>query len=224
MGTHNNRKRLSFTILITLVCTGLMVLSRCNSPSVKKKSKPQKQSVHQQAGDPTNGIRYQAHQADITLHYSTAFSQYRSAVADTQGWSNSSMQKGQLALQLKLPRSFQPKTNFIAAFFTAGWNDDPQVRAHCLEAPQAGWMSKKTTVVINGVKYVMYRYGDAGAGNYYDISQYRAVRRQRCYSFDLMVHYMNIHNYPADRGITAFDSTRVQHVLHAVMQSVKFLN
>jgi hypothetical protein len=218
-----NIRRLSI-ILLLLILAGVLAwiyMFWLGRPSKQKKPMAKKATPDSTAIDSTRFQAFQSEQAYIALRYPPAFKTYREAVKDTSGWSYSSTKKGRLAIQLKLPRSFQPKTNFSEATFTVGWNGHPAARNQCLHSPQSPAI-KTDTVTQNGITYLKSRYWDAGAGNYYYVTRYRTKKYHRCYSLEEMVHSTNIHNYPASRGIAKFDSARVQKMLHAVMRTVRF--
>jgi len=171
--------------------------------------------------DLVNLEMFRDREARVVFRYPRVLQQYRSSVEDTSGWSYASTKRGNLVVQLRLGRSFQPKTNFAGATFSVGWSAEPEVVKSCLKPPM-GMSIKSDTVLHNQTQFVRSRYGDAGAGNFYQTVQYRTLKNNRCYSIEEMVHSMNIHNYPPKRGINEFDSTRVWKILNTAVSTFSF--
>ncbi|HKK44079.1 MAG TPA: MliC family protein [Balneolaceae bacterium] len=171
--------------------------------------------------DLTNLEMFRDEEGYFVLRYPHVLKRYRSSAADTSGWSYASTEKGDLAVQLKLDSSFQPNTNFAEATMSVGWSQHPKALKECLES-LPGMRIKADTVMFNTTRFVRSRYADAGAGNFYQVVQYRTLKENRCYSIEEMVHSMNIHNYPPERGITEFDSTRVWKILNTAVSTFSF--
>lgn len=164
---------------------------------------------------------FEDNDSSFVFRYPRAFQKYRASVADTSGWSYASTEKGKLAVQLKLDSSFQPKTNFSEATLSVGWSEHPKALSKCLESP-VGRIIKSDTLVQNKTQFVRSKYAEAGAGNFYQVIQYRTLKNNRCYSIEEMVHSTNIHNYPPERGITEFDSARVWKILNTARNTFSF--
>ena len=164
---------------------------------------------------------YRSHFDHIIFRYPEIFKLRHHSVDDTSGWSYASIQKGRLAAQLTTTKLYQPKTNLARATFTVGWNNHPKAIHGCLSITHSPSFHVDT-VTHNRITYLRSNYVDAGAGNFYHVVRYRTLRNNRCYSIEEMVHFMNIHNYPANRGISKFDSARVWKALNTVFNTLIF--
>ncbi len=144
-------------------------------------------------------------------------------VGFTQGWMVNATSSGLVLAKAVLGESFQPDTNFSEATFTVGTSPDPSAVASCLtHNPSGGPAVAPTMQTVNGTAYTVLHSSDAGAGNRYDTTSYRTVRDGQCYAVEYTVHYTALENYPAERGITAFDEDAVQSVMESIVQSVRF--
>ena len=137
-------------------------------------------------------------------------------------WMVNATTTGLLLAKATLPSSFEPKTNFGDATFTVGTSPDPAAVSGCLTYAGGNGV-QKSTVTINGVQYAKFVTSDAGAGNLYQTTSYRAVRNNQCYAVEYTIHSTNIQNYPKSSGIAAFDQSKIQSVLESMVQSFKFL-
>ncbi|HET6527521.1 MAG TPA: hypothetical protein VFG39_02100 [Balneolaceae bacterium] len=162
-------------------------------------------------------------QSRLSITYSPHLKLTHKSVADTVGWSYLSQKPGYLAAQFRLSQSFQPKTNFSEATVTLGWSDNPQQTQSCFKLPSR-YIFEADTIQKDGESFRYVRFGEAGAGNFYLITQYRARKWNRCYSIESVVHSTNIHNYPSKSGITEFDSLKVHKVLQSVIEGLTFIS
>lgn len=154
--------------------------------------------------------------------YPSMFSVTSGEIGYTNAWSNNSQQTGLVLAQVVVPGSYQPKTNFSEARFSVGTSADPAAVKNCLTATD-GSVNSKTDVTIGGQKYVKFIESDAGAGNRYDTTSYRALRNDQCYAIEYTIHSTNLGNYSPDQGITQYDQAKVQGILDAMAQSFAFL-
>ena len=138
-------------------------------------------------------------------------------------WMLDATTSGLLLAKATLPGSFEPKTNFADATLTVGTSPDPTAVAECLTYVDGGNGVQKSTVTINGVQYEKFVTNDAGAGNLYMTTSYRTVRNSQCYAIEYTIHSSELGNYPPSAGISAFDESKVQGVMDAMVQSFKFL-
>jgi len=124
-------------------------------------------------------------------------------------------------VEVDIPRTYMPKTNFSEAKFAVLDSNNSVIVSTCLTATNGETLAG--TVNINGVTFTKMTLGDAGAGNFYDVTSYRTVRNNTCYALESVIHSTNIGNYSPDQGITEFDKTQIQGILDTIAQSFKFL-
>lgn len=139
----------------------------------------------------------------------------------TYPWQFNTALPGQLLARIVVPRSVQPQTNLSDSLFMIGTSIDAQALKECLIATNGETPKGDTT--INGVVYKKFELGDAGAGNLYDTTSYRAIRSGQCYAVSYTIHSTNIGNYDPSQGITAFDRTSITKTLESMAQSFKFI-
>jgi hypothetical protein len=123
--------------------------------------------------------------------------------------------------EVDIPRSYMPMTNFAEAKFAVLVSGDATIVANCL-TPTNGEKSLGQTN-INGLTFTKITLSDAGAGNFYDVTNYRVLRNAQCYAVELIIHSTNIGNYSPDQGITQFDENKIQGMLDGIVQTFKFL-
>ena len=139
-----------------------------------------------------------------------------------QQWASGVNAIGNVLATVFIPRDFQPQTNFGEAIVNVGSSSDKVAVLSCtVPQPNAGQVAIGTTS-INGVDFSIISSTDAGAGNLYDVTAYRTVYKNKCYSIETIVHSMNIGNYPTDQGIASYDKDAVQKVLDGVVNSFTF--
>ncbi len=139
----------------------------------------------------------------------------------TSLWQAGGTTTGQLLAVVTIPGSFEPKTNFGDARFTIGASADPAAVASCL-TPLPSEKSTVTAVTIHGIPFTKLTGTDVGAGNYYETTSYRTIYNGECYAVEYTIHSGNIENYSPDQGISAFNKTKVQNILEAMVKSFSF--
>jgi Predicted periplasmic protein len=154
--------------------------------------------------------------------YPSMFTVTGGGVGYTLDWMNGSSQNGLVLARVTIPKSYQPNTNFSDARFTVGTSADPDAVKTCLTEGN-GNPVQATKVTIKGIEYSKMAFNDAGAGNRYETTSYRALKNGQCYVVEYTIHSTNIGNYPTDSGITEFDNAAVQRVLDGMVQSFTFL-
>jgi hypothetical protein len=140
----------------------------------------------------------------------------------SQSWQYNSTSTGNLEATLVIPKSYEPQTNFSDARFTVGDSDAPQALEQCAVAPGNNENMAISRETINGIPFNKITYGDAGAGNFYEVTSYQAIRNGRCYAVEYVIHSTNIGNYPPEAGISQFDKAKVQDILEGIVHSFKF--
>lgn len=141
----------------------------------------------------------------------------------TSQWRANTASLGLLDVTVTMPRESQPDTNFSDARFTVGSSDEPAEVAACLTDTSGASIAEAVTREIGATTFVVIRTGDAGAGNFYDTTSYRAIREGRCYAVEYTIHSTNIGNYPAEAGVTEFDEAAVRAALEGMVESFRFL-
>jgi membrane-bound inhibitor of C-type lysozyme len=153
----------------------------------------------------------------FTFSYPQAFILSGGGIGYTQNWKVSADNSMGLSLaKVHVSKEFEPKTNFGDATFTVGTSSDPQAIRDCLGA-------SKTWTLIGGTPFTTVLTSDAGAGNRYDTTSYRAIRNNQCYAIEYTIHYVALANFPPNSGITAYDQKKVQAALESIVQSFHFL-
>lgn len=128
------------------------------------------------------------------------------------GWQSGSEIAGTVIVEITIPKTFEPDTNFGDARLVVGRSADAKAVANCLKPMASAIKTPVSHKTVNGIDYTIVEGSDAGAGNYYDIVSWRAVKDKACYSIDQIIHSTNLANYPPEIGIKAFDQQRVRNV------------
>ena len=139
-----------------------------------------------------------------------------------QDWMTNTTSSGMLLAKVTVARDLQPKTNFAGATFTIGTSADDHAVADCLKGTNGSTLAS-STVNINKVPYSIVQSTDAGAGNFYLTTSYRAVRNNQCYAIEYTIHSTNIDNYSPDQGIKKFDQVQVENLFEGIVRSVSWL-
>jgi len=159
----------------------------------------------------------------FTFTYPEAFSVTGGGIGYTESWkANSDNTLGLILATIIIPQSYQPKTNFGDAKFTVGTSSDPEAVKNCL-IDNTGVGVKKSVAIIHGVPYTKMVSTDAGAGNRYETTSYRAIQNNQCYAIEYTIHYAVLENFDKNSGVTAFDTTKVHAMLEGIAQSFAFL-
>lgn len=164
---------------------------------------------------------YKNEDGTFLVWYPSVFEIEESNVKTSSQWSYSTAEEGNLGIKLHIPDSYQPDTNLQEAVFLVGWSKKKEAVQKCLESP-TGNIMKTEKITIDGVTYQHTKYGSAGAGNFYEIDQYRTRKGERCYSIEKMIHSTNMDNYPPDQGIIAFDKPDIEQLLQKAWEGFQF--
>jgi membrane-bound inhibitor of C-type lysozyme len=165
---------------------------------------------------------YTDQEKTFSFSYPAQFTLSGGGIGYTQSWMQNAMTSGMLLAKVSVPASLQPNTNFASSQFTVGVSSDPSALATCLTQTNPSNASS-TQVTLNGTPFTKVTYGDAGTGNFYDITSYRIVHGGACYAIEYVIHSLNIGNFPPSRGIREFDKTQVQNMFESMAQSFRFL-
>lgn len=164
---------------------------------------------------------YQSEDGSFSVQYPSVFEIEESNVTASSEWSYSTAEEGVLGVKLRIPGSYQPETNFQEAVFLVGWSTAEPAVQQCLDPAANATETKK--IELNGETYAYSKQGDAGAGNFYEVDQYRTIKDGRCYSIEQMIHSTNLDNYPSDQGITAFDQEAIKELLDEALARFRFI-
>jgi hypothetical protein len=125
---------------------------------------------------------------------------------------------------LTIPASFEPQTNLIGATLTVGDSQNNAAIANCLKPDASGVPGAATsTATINGVTFNVFTSSDAGAGNYYETTSYRALHAGACVAIEYTIHSAQIANYPAAYGLKPLDENKITDVLSRIVGTFNFL-
>jgi hypothetical protein len=125
---------------------------------------------------------------------------------------------GNLYFTLTIPKVFEPQTNFNDARLTVGSSRNDAALKNCLTPDPTGGPAQATsTTMINGIPFTAFHASDAGAGNYYETTSYRALHAGQCYAVEYTIHSSQIANYPAEYHLQPLDETKLKDVLDRIV-------
>lgn len=140
----------------------------------------------------------------------------------TQEWNvRAASASGTLLADIRIPKSYQPGTNWSEARFTIGRSADPDEIKNCTVVQDN--FSEREEAEIDGYPFMKTSLADAGAGNFYETTSYRGIFDGDCYIIEHTIHSTNIGNYPAELGIEEFDKAKAAALLEDMVESVRFL-
>ena len=123
---------------------------------------------------------------------------------------------------LVIPKPFEPQTNFADATLSVGASQNNQAVTDCLNANESATTSSTSTQKIDGTEFTIFHSDDAGAGNYYKTTSYRALQSGQCYAIEYTVHSSQVANYPATYDIKPFDEAKIDSLLQRIIGTFKF--
>jgi hypothetical protein len=127
--------------------------------------------------------------------------------------------EGDTYVSLHIPRSFMPGTNFSEAWLSVGSSAETTAVSRCMTPPQAGTSTQRET--LGGQTYARLSQEDAGAGNFYETTSYRALENGSCWALEYTIHSTNIGNYEPGT-VTEFDKTHIENILKDIIRSFRF--
>lgn len=209
-----NNIKITAIIVIILLITAFVFYKNKNTDS----------DVHISPDIPVAETSYVEKNGTFSFSYNPDF-----AVADedensTTDWrvNNVEETQGMILTTVTIPRSFMSGTNFSEARFTVGRSTDPKAIKSCTVKS-----AYEDPMVINqevsGMPFQRFSSSDAGAGNFYETTSYRAIVDGDCYALEYTIHSTNIGNYPPEQGIKEFDKTQVVKELKSIINSFTFL-
>ncbi len=207
-------------ILILVVGVGLYYVSVRGGTGTGSTISTTTTSTTTPGGDTTGWLTYQG--AKVSLMYPSVFTVNDVSASNPIDWRiDANNNPGTLDFSATLPQSFEPQTNFGDAKLTVGESANATAVGDCLTPDQSGGAGPSmTTKVINGTTFTVFTFSDAGAGNLYDSTSYRAVQSGTCFAIEYTIHYSQIANYPPDAGISQFDEAKVKALMEQVAGTV----
>lgn len=161
--------------------------------------------------------------ANVTFMYPKGFTVSSSGVGYNSDWRINTTETGKLLVKITSPKDYAPtkKTNLSNVTFTVGTSSDKNAIANCLAVENGE--TRVGIVTIGGVDFTKTVFGDAGAGNLYNTTSYRAVKNGMCYTIETTVHSTNLGVYAPEQGIKQFDQTAINNALSKIVYSFRFL-
>jgi hypothetical protein len=109
-------------------------------------------------------------------------------------------------------------TNLVDASVSVGVSNDPTILAACSAGQATQGEKPAGTVALGGVKFTRFTFEDAGAGNRYESTSYRATSGGNCYELVEFLHWAAIENF-SPGAIKEFDRAKIEAVLQAITRS-----
>lgn len=109
-------------------------------------------------------------------------------------------------------------TNLGAASVSVGVSNDPSVVAACSAGQAAQGEKPSGTATLGGTKFTRFTFEDAGAGNRYTSTIYRATSGGNCYELVEFLHWAPIENF-SPGAIKEFDRAKIEAELGAITRS-----
>lgn len=126
-------------------------------------------------------------------------------------------------VQLELPQSAYPKTNFgDANFYASAVYAKSSEECLKLNLPEGSTgFSDTDKVTINKVGFYETSGNGAGAGNFYESKIYRTYHNDFCFEIGETIHTSNIENYTPGT-VTEVDKNPIWQKLDGILQSFAF--
>jgi hypothetical protein len=151
--------------------------------------------------------------------------QYNDSMAESMDWRvNANNVSGVKYFTLTVPKTFEPQTNFVDATLTVGASANSVAVSQCMTPDQSGGPTTAvSTATVNGITFSVFRSSDAGAGNIYETTSYRALHAGKCYAVEYTVHSAELANYPASYGYQQFNEVEIDSLMQSMVGTFKFL-
>jgi hypothetical protein len=109
-------------------------------------------------------------------------------------------------------------TNLGNASVSVGVSKDPDIVAACGSGQAAQGEKPAGTATLGGVKFTRFTFEDAGAGNRYTSTIYRATSGGNCYELVEFLHWAAMDNF-SPGAIKEFDRAKIEAELHTIVTS-----
>lgn len=167
-------------------------------------------------------LSYSNSKFGISLKYPSDFYLKPGQAGPLAEWELYGLTNGSEIASIQIPKSFEPKTNFGDASLRLGISTVATAVEQCLNPPSSfGYHDAYSNRTIGGIVFHQFARSDAGAGNYYETTSYRAVRNNGCEVFEYVIHYSNIQNYPPESGISQYDKAKIVSTLESILDTVR---
>lgn len=109
-------------------------------------------------------------------------------------------------------------TNLGTASISVGVSNDPTIVAACSAGRAAQGEKPDGIATLGGIKFTRFTFEDAGAGNRYTSTIYRATSAGNCYELVEFLHWAPIENF-SPGAIKEFDRAKIEAELGAITRS-----
>jgi hypothetical protein len=109
-------------------------------------------------------------------------------------------------------------TNLGEASVAVGVSADPGTVAACAAGTPAQGEKPVGTIALGGIEFTRFTFEDAGVGNRYASTSYRAVSAGTCYEIVEFLHWAVLENY-SPGAVKQFDRAKIEARLHAITRS-----
>jgi hypothetical protein len=109
-------------------------------------------------------------------------------------------------------------TNLGNASVSVGVSKDPDIVAACGAGKAAQGEKPAGSATLGGIKFTRFTFEDAGAGNRYDSTIYRATSGSNCYELVEFLHWAAMDNF-SPGAIKEFDRAKIEAELHTIVSS-----
>jgi hypothetical protein len=164
-------------------------------------------------------------QAGFSIAYPLDFAvDTNTNVTPTTDWRVNTQDLGVKVITITVPKTFEPQTNFVDATLTVGYSQNSKAVADCLVAdPGDGPETGTSNATINGTNFTVFTSSDAGAGNIYKTTSYRAVHSGSCYAVEYTVHSAELGNFPPSYDLTQYSDSMIDAVLNRIVGTFRFI-
>lgn len=174
------------------------------------------------AKDADCSIQFTGLNNSFNFNYNPYFKAYGGENASPKDWRLNAKENGNLLARVSIPRTYMPNTNFSSAYFTVGNSTNDKEVKNCTSDISNN--EKKDGVKnIGGYTFTKFLIDDAGAGNIYNTTSYRALIEEKCYVLEYTIHSTNIDNYSGDQGVKEFDKNKIKNEFESIIDSFKFV-
>jgi hypothetical protein len=106
-------------------------------------------------------------------------------------------------------------TNLGDASVSVGVSNDPSIVAACSAGDATQGEKPDGTATLDSIKFTRFTFEDAGAGNRYASTIYRAISGGNCYELVEFLHWAAIENF-SPGALKEFDRAKIVDMLHTI--------
>lgn len=160
----------------------------------------------------------------ISLKYPIEFTLKAGQSDPRSQWQLSGLENGTEIFSLQILRSFQPRSNFVEATLRVLFSRDPGDVKDCLKLPSSrGYQNANSKRTIGGVVFNKWTRSEAEVGNFYEFTNYRALRNGGCQVIEYVIHDTSLSNYSEEARVKQYDKPLVQSVLESILYTIQFV-